>query len=89
MARSASKPDWLSLGCFVQGLIFTVACDKGLMRLYDCRNYQIGPFQTFLVCQSPKSEKALPGPLALHVNVCCDVAPSQKSDDLAEVAWTL
>ena len=73
----------------MQGLIFTVACDKGLMRLYDCRNYQIGPFQTFLVCQSPKQEKALPGPLALHVNVCCDVAPSQESEDLTKAVWTL
>ena len=89
MARSAGSHDWLSLGCFVQGLIFTVACDKGLMRLYDCRNYQIGPFQTFLVCQSPKQEKALHDPLALHVSVCCDVGPSQASEILTKFAWTL
>ena len=76
MAMSASKCDWLRSGYFMQGLIFTVACDKGLMRLYDCRNYQIGPFQTFLVRQSPSLETVLPGPPASHNNVHCHVAPS-------------
>ena len=65
MAILASQCDLVTLvlssACFMQGLIYTVACDKGLMRLYDCRNYQIGPFQTFLVGQSPGLETALPG----------------------------
>ena len=62
LARSACQCECLSSARSVQGLIFTVACDKGLMRLYDCRNYQIGPFQTFLVRPSPGMDKALPAP---------------------------
>ena len=60
LAISACQCESLSSARSVQGLIFTVACDKGLMRLYDCRNYQIGPFQTFLVRQSPSVDIGRP-----------------------------
>ena len=77
----------------MQGLIFTVACDKGLMRLYDCRNYQIGPFQTFLVRQSPSLITELPGSLASPFNVCCDVVwhrlSNGTSNGLTRAAQTL
>ncbi len=36
----------------LQGLIFAVATNNGLIRLYDSKNYQAGPFSTFLVCLS-------------------------------------
>ncbi|CAL5218819.1 g548 [Coccomyxa viridis] len=34
-----------------QGLIFAVATNNGLIRLYDSKNYQAGPFSTFLIDQ--------------------------------------
>ena len=33
----------------MQGLVFCVGSDRGLMRLYDPRNYERGPFATFMV----------------------------------------
>ena len=30
--------------------MFCVGSDRGLMRLYDPRNYERGPFATFMVC---------------------------------------
>lgn len=32
-----------------QGLIFCVATDSGVLKLYDIRSYEKGPFDTFTV----------------------------------------
>ena len=32
-----------------QGLIFAAAGNHGIIRLYDSKNYQAGPFSTFVV----------------------------------------
>jgi len=34
---------------FLQGLIFCVATDSGVLKLYDIRSYEKGPFDTFTV----------------------------------------
>lgn len=35
--------------CDLQGLVFCVGSNRGVLRLYDPRNYEHGPFATFLV----------------------------------------
>ena len=33
----------------MQGLIFCVGTDSGVLKLYDIRSYEKGPFDTFVV----------------------------------------
>lgn len=37
----------------LQGLIFCVGVDSGVLKLYDIRSYDKGPFDTFVVCSQP------------------------------------
>ena len=40
-----------------QGLVFGVATESGMLRLYDVRSYDKGPFDTFVVRTSQKNLK--------------------------------
>ncbi len=33
----------------MQGMVFAVACDSGIIKLYDASQYAAGPFDTFVV----------------------------------------
>ena len=55
----------------LQGLIFCVGVDSGVLKLYDIRSYDKGPFDTFVVRSQP---------ISLHppmLSSCCDpsIAP--------------
>ena len=53
----------------LQGLIFAVATNNGLIRLYDSKNYQAGPFSTFLVSTATsRSCFTLPGYANTHIH---------------------
>ena len=49
----------------MQGLVFCVAIDSGIMKLYDARSFEKGPFTTFTVRNpsSPRRVDLLTGPL--------------------------
>ena len=50
--------------CAVQGLVFGVGTDKGVIKLFDVRSYAQGPFDAFTVCV-PWPGAALTQPLTL------------------------
>ena len=38
--------------CIIQGLVFGVGIDKGVLKLFDVRSYAQGPFDAFTVRHS-------------------------------------
>jgi hypothetical protein len=49
-------------GC-LQGLVFAIGTDSGILKLYDVRSYDAGPFATFVVSQRFASP-------ASHTQIC-------------------
>lgn len=39
--------------CMMQGLVFGVGTDKGVLKLFDVRSYAQGPFDAFTVSHHP------------------------------------
>ena len=39
--------------CMMQGLVFGVGTDKGVLKLFDVRSYAQGPFDAFTVSHQP------------------------------------
>lgn len=42
----------------VQGMVFAVGIDSGIIKMYDVRSYEKGPFVTFLVHSPPTASSA-------------------------------
>jgi len=45
------QPEWACVPPKMQGLVFAVAATAGVIKLYDVRSYDKGPFDTFNVSQ--------------------------------------
>lgn len=69
-----------------QGLVFAVGIESGVMKMYDARQYEMGPFETFIVCHV-FALTLVPSAIAPTAAYPCEDARAFLSCPPAPIVW--